>query len=1388
MDTTTPAMISKYQVIRVLGRGGMGEVLLAQDDLGRRVAIKRPFASALADGLARFKLEARAATLTHPNIPVVYEMGTQADGLPFIAMEFVEGEPLDKLIASGKQIDLILKLSIVEQICAGLGYAHEKNIIHRDVKPANIIVQPNGVAKIIDFGIAKITNVEMTAELTQSSQIIGSLHYIAPERFKAEAIDGRVDIFSAGVILYLLLTGTLPFAGGETTASYRIVNEAHNALSEHIKDYPKALDGIMDRALAKNPEDRFSTAEDFADAIRDVIDDLKQTKVSQLFNDAERLTMESRYDPALELLDEAIKLEPANTQVRKLRRMVRDHQERRRRQDRLREFIAKAESLIAIENYPDALAQLKEALPLDSSSTELRDRIAFVEKKKDLYDRSLAALTAAEAARNRGDITAALRIAERAVQDDPENTKLLAIRGAIAKQLEREAMQARVVAILDSAQAEFSRKDFTAVETLLAEAAAIDNSHPKIEELRAELARNRDLDVRRQLMDEVQRRVNDFLRGDNYEMAADLLNRAIEKLPSETTLHRLKMDVDTAARKFDSQRFIEEAISSARQTFASNPPKALLNLRNAIDQMPGEERLISYERTLRQQYDKLLKQQILSDTLRNAREFLSNRHPEKAVDLLEAYQLEHGGQTELDELLNLARQEQRGQERRSLIESASVKVRGLVDDYRFAEAIEILESVLASPAVQNSGDKTLPNLLEDVRQQQQQAIQKTEVVRKRAVMLRERGQLDEALRVLKQHLATSPNSAPAQDLLRAIQSQWEIQQVTMQAVTAAAQASQQANFAAACESLQAVVRAYGESEELTRANQQVLAARSVHAQEIVSQSIVTSRAALMRKDVNGALDALRAANEMLEFADSAKQADWRRIAQAAKKAQSEPVAEGVAIADPLAEVDEAVSVRKNSSPVVLISGIAVACVALAGVGVLVFRKTPPTPPPPPTVETVIEITKAPPGAVVSIDGVAKKSTDATGSATIPVAPGDHAVEVTKDGFEPFTDKFLVKAGLNREPATLTPPPQKPGFLSMQSNLAGFKVIVDGIPRGVYPKKEGTLKLEEGEHTVRYTNEDGTDSFPDHKVVIAGGKTIPDAFSLKAPIPPKVETGGVLIQTTPNAQVSIDGRSRGAADGNGKLPVNPLPIGNHTVDISLDKYQPVSGRSITVSANTVAPLNQPLTLLPPPPPSSGSLTIATNPGAQVSINNGQRRGTADGSGQVNLDGMAAGSYQVEISLDKYQTQQVSASIRAGSSTVLSAKLQPVPEAVVVKTPPPPPPPVEKPKPVDTTAADIQGIKEALGNFEQAFKSKNMARIQANWLDMNADTRKSLTATFSVVDVKQFNENCQGQPEIDGASAKQSCMEISQFTDQDKRTSKKEITFSKINGKWVMKDKR
>ena len=188
-----PKKIGKYEITGVLGRGGMGVVYRAEDKrIGRLVAIKTLTEgfSGQPEMLERFYREAQAGILQHPNIVIVYDLGDE-DGVPFIVMEYVEGDPLDKLISSGRQLNLVDKLSIIEQVCSALGYAHQRGVVHRDIKPANVIVQSDGTAKLVDFGIARVQNSGSESGLTRTGNVIGTVHYIAPERLRGRPFDGR---------------------------------------------------------------------------------------------------------------------------------------------------------------------------------------------------------------------------------------------------------------------------------------------------------------------------------------------------------------------------------------------------------------------------------------------------------------------------------------------------------------------------------------------------------------------------------------------------------------------------------------------------------------------------------------------------------------------------------------------------------------------------------------------------------------------------------------------------------------------------------------------------------------------------------------------------------------------------------------------------------------------------------------------------------------------------------------------------------------------------------------------------------------------------------------------------------------------------------------------
>jgi eukaryotic-like serine/threonine-protein kinase len=265
LNTPKPEKIGKYDILDVLGRGGWGVVYRARDTrLGRIVAIKQltEFFSDSPELLRRFYDEAnRNATLSHKNIVMVFDAGDQ-NGEPYLVMEFVEGESLDKTIAKQKHVQLEFALSIVEQVCLALAYAHRNGVIHRDVQPAHVIVQRDGTAKLTDFGIAP--DAGLVSIDTSIHALVGTPSYMAPETFLGGRLDNRSDIFSAGVLLYQMITGRLPFESGYPAVIDQILRSDPPAPSDLIVGCPPALDAIVARALAKSPAERYMDADDMA--------------------------------------------------------------------------------------------------------------------------------------------------------------------------------------------------------------------------------------------------------------------------------------------------------------------------------------------------------------------------------------------------------------------------------------------------------------------------------------------------------------------------------------------------------------------------------------------------------------------------------------------------------------------------------------------------------------------------------------------------------------------------------------------------------------------------------------------------------------------------------------------------------------------------------------------------------------------------------------------------------------------------------------------------------------------------------------------------------------------------------------------------------------------
>ncbi|HUK89828.1 MAG TPA: protein kinase, partial [Blastocatellia bacterium] len=345
IEELTGKLIAHYRVSSLLGAGGMAEVYLAIDTrLGRRVALKilpdksmYGWSATGGEHIARFEQEARAASaLNHPNILTIFEIG-EADDVRFIATEYVEGETLRQRIARGR-IALREALDIACQIAGALAAAHAAGIVHRDIKPENIMIRPDGLAKVLDFGLAKLTapqpfgraaeESEAMSVHTDSGILMGTVGYMSPEQVRGLPLDGGSDIFNLGAVLYEMITATRPFPGaaaGDVIVS--ILERDPDPVRALAPDVPLQVEQVVARALAKDRKQRYKTASDLQADIKNVVNSLETINQATTAQPAAHLTQAWRrqativcsnlsgYAAILEQLD-PLELEEVGNQIR----------------------------------------------------------------------------------------------------------------------------------------------------------------------------------------------------------------------------------------------------------------------------------------------------------------------------------------------------------------------------------------------------------------------------------------------------------------------------------------------------------------------------------------------------------------------------------------------------------------------------------------------------------------------------------------------------------------------------------------------------------------------------------------------------------------------------------------------------------------------------------------------------------------------------------------------------------------------------------------------------------------------------------------------------------------------------------------------------------------
>ena len=703
MDTGAPVtQIGKYPILGVLGVGGMGVVYRGMDkSVGREVAIKT--LTAATDELRqRFLLEARSGILNHPNIVTVYDSGEQ-DGLPYIVMEFVRGDSLENLLKAGRQFTLIEKLDMIHQTCLGLGYAHRMGVVHRDIKPANIMLQPDGNIKIVDFGVARLENL---SGHTQTGMVIGTFHYISPERLLGKTADGRADIWSIGVMLYRILAGRLPFPGDDISILQKVLHEPYDPLQTMITGYPPALDSVLERALAKKPDDRYETADDMAADIEAINDELKREHVGEALVSVKQLMEQEQWASARPVLLDLQRLNPQSTDVKKLLREVQTKLSLLQKSAQLQQLLTAAEEAVLAQRYADALDFYSQAAQIEPENAVLQEKIVHVRGLKEKSDRVSSLLGQSRDARHRSDFTAASQLIDQALQLDERNTDLRNERARIVQEAELSNRERQRSGLLEAAQGQLAAGQFAEAIQNLRGALEIDPSDAEVQRLYQDAMERQEESRRRAIIEQILSEISNCIAAEEFDRALSLIQRAQDHMPGDPTLLRLKSEAEAGQREKAAKKLVEKTMLDVSSLFVTRPEEALAVVQQALEQLPGEPRLLSLEDKVLEQTRKFKTGERKNEYLKRAQAAIDARKFDDAIQTLESAAVECGDSSDIAALMSYAQEYKRKTELGLLVVTAAREAKALIAAGNFQAALERLQ-----PAAEETEDPSLEQLM-----------------------------------------------------------------------------------------------------------------------------------------------------------------------------------------------------------------------------------------------------------------------------------------------------------------------------------------------------------------------------------------------------------------------------------------------------------------------------------------------------------------------------------------------------------------------------------------------------------------------------------------------------------------------------------------------------
>ena len=760
--------IGKYEVLEELGRGAMGVVYKARDPfIGRLVALKT-ISPGLLDNpelLKRFYREAQAAGgLQHPNIVIIYDLG-EADGLPYIAMEFLEGESLEKTIARAPTMPLAQKLSILMQLCRGLDYAHRRGIVHRDIKPANIIALHDGTVKVVDFGIVRLTSTSMTS----TGMVIGTVGYMSPEQIHGEHVDARSDLFSVGVVAYELLTYKKPFAGPNVTSVLlKIINEEPVPVTELAPQVPPNLAEIVHRCLRKKSDERFQSLEEVVIELEPIARILQRDMVEDLVRQGQELVQKKEFSKAREILRNALMVDSSHGMAKTLMGQVTTELKRLETYPKIQELMVNGEGALRDGKYQEASQKFEEVLRLDSQHGQAQELLERARRELTKVQKVRQGIEISQRAISEGDLTLAESELQKVFEVDAENTKAKAMLGQVHSERAGRERRARLLENLRQARNLLIQQNYESCIKLLEGLKKEFAGEAELEQLLQTARDGFEEQKREKLVNARMDEARDLVSQQHYEKAITVLEELLKAYPKEHAAARLLETAREENDLFRRRQAVAGQMDEARRLINKRQyEKAIAALEGLLKEYPDETATKKLLQTARESFEDEKREQAVSGKMSEARNLLGQQQYDKSLAVLGALLEAYPNETSAVTLRQLVEQEKTEREQQQRLEQERAGLRQLFEQKDFVRAISQAERLLK----QFPEDPEIARLLAAARTEKQtgERRKQVEALQKSIQGLLEAGKVDQAQREAETALKKFPDAPELAALLQAAQ-------------------------------------------------------------------------------------------------------------------------------------------------------------------------------------------------------------------------------------------------------------------------------------------------------------------------------------------------------------------------------------------------------------------------------------------------------------------------------------------------------------------------------------------------------------------------------------------------------------------------------------------